>query len=96
MKRPRLRHKTEGEVQVPAYEMLRGDRGLSERMLGALLRGVSTRLYFADDPQLGSDPILALVPAERRSTLLAHSRGGSDYLWDIHMQGDAETVFFNY
>ncbi|WP_126945087.1 protocatechuate 3,4-dioxygenase subunit alpha [Xanthomonas sp. BRIP62409] len=61
-----------------------------------LLRGVSTRLYFADDPQLGSDPILALVPAERRGTLLAQSRGGSDYVWDIHMQGDAETVFFHY
>jgi putative transposase len=27
VKRPRLRHKTEGEVKVPAYEMLRHDRG---------------------------------------------------------------------
>ncbi len=35
VKRPRLRHKTEGEVKVPAYETLRTDRGLSERMLGA-------------------------------------------------------------
>lgn len=60
------------------------------------LRGVSTRLYFADDPQLRSDPILALVPAERRATLLAQSRGSGNYVWDIHMQGDAETVFFHY
>jgi len=45
VKRPRLRHKTDGEVKVPAYETLRSDRGLSERMLGALLRGVSTREY---------------------------------------------------
>jgi putative transposase len=45
VQRPRLRHKTDGEVKVPAYETLRTDRGLSERMLGTLLRGVSTREY---------------------------------------------------
>jgi putative transposase len=45
VKRPRLRHKTEGEVKVPAYEMLRQDRGLGQHLLGALLRGVSTREY---------------------------------------------------
>jgi transposase-like protein len=45
VKRPRLRHKTEGEVKIPAYEQLRRDRGLSQQMLGALLRGVSTREY---------------------------------------------------
>lgn len=45
VKRPRLRHKTEGEVKIPAYEMLRQDRGLGQHMLGALLRGVSTREY---------------------------------------------------
>jgi transposase-like protein len=45
VKRPRLRHKTEGEVKVPAYEALQKDRGLSQRMLGALMRGVSTREY---------------------------------------------------
>jgi hypothetical protein len=36
LKRPRLRHKTNGEVQVPAYESLRADRGLSEQMLARL------------------------------------------------------------
>jgi len=45
VKRPRLRHKTAGEVKVPAYEALQKDRGLSQRMLGALMRGVSTREY---------------------------------------------------
>lgn len=61
-----------------------------------LLHSVSTRMYFADDSQLASDPILALVPAARRTTLLAQPRGDGAYHWDIHMQGDAETVFFNY
>jgi putative transposase len=45
VKRPRLRHKTEGEVSIPAYQQLRQDRGLGQQMLGALLRGVSTREY---------------------------------------------------
>lgn len=54
VKRPRLRHKTEGEVKVPAYETLRMDRGLSERMLGALLRGVSTRAYQEVLPEMAA------------------------------------------
>ena len=45
VKRPRLRHKTEGEVKIPAYELLRQDRGLGQHMLGSLMRGVSTREY---------------------------------------------------
>jgi putative transposase len=45
VKRPRLRHKTEGEVKIPAYEKLRQDRGLQQHMLGVLLRGISTREY---------------------------------------------------
>jgi transposase-like protein len=52
LKRPRLRHKTEGEVKIPAYEELRQDRGLQQRMLGALLRGVSTREYDEVLPQM--------------------------------------------
>lgn len=52
VKKPRLRHKTEGEVKVPAYEMLRQDRGLGQHMLGALLRGVSTREYQEVLPQM--------------------------------------------
>jgi len=52
VKRPRLRHKTEGEVKIPAYEALRQDRGLGQHMLGALLRGVSTREYQEVLPQM--------------------------------------------
>jgi transposase-like protein len=52
VRRPRLRHKSEGEVKVPAYEMLRQDRGLGQHMLGALLRGVSTREYQEVLPQM--------------------------------------------
>ncbi|MBB4133242.1 protocatechuate 3,4-dioxygenase subunit alpha [Xanthomonas sp. 3075] len=78
----------EGRAQAAHLSVLVFMRGL--------LRGASTRLYFADDPQLGSDPILALVPAERRATLLAQPVGNGAYAWDIHMQGEMETVFFRY
>jgi len=52
VKRPRLRHKTEGEVKIPAYELLRQDRGLGQHMLGSLMRGVSTREYSEVLPQM--------------------------------------------
>jgi len=52
VKRPRLRHKTKGEVKIPAYEKLRQDRGLAQHLLGALLRGVSTREYAEVLPQM--------------------------------------------
>ena len=57
-----------------------------------------TRIYFADDP-LETDPTLALIDVARRSTLVAErtSDGGGRvvYRWDIHLQGERETVFFD-
>lgn len=60
-----------------------------------LLRHLYTRVYFADDPALERDPILAIVPADRRQTLLA--RRADDGAWDfvVKLQGDGETVFFD-
>ncbi len=52
VKRPRLRHKQEGEVAVPAYEALQENGATAERMMGALLRGVSTRQYEEVLPQM--------------------------------------------
>jgi protocatechuate 3,4-dioxygenase alpha subunit len=62
-----------------------------------LLRHLYTRIYFAGDPALGEDAVLALVPQERRDSLLAHPQPDSPGLWafDIHLQGDRETVFFD-
>jgi protocatechuate 3,4-dioxygenase alpha subunit len=43
------------------------------------------------------DPVLALVPEERRATLLAKPAAEHPGLWshEIRLQGDAETVFFD-
>jgi protocatechuate 3,4-dioxygenase, alpha subunit len=67
-----------------------------------LLHHLHTRLHFAGDPRLASDPVLALVPESRRATLIANPDGeskdpASDGRWrfDIHLQGPNETVFFD-
>jgi putative transposase len=52
VKRPRLRHKTEGEVKIPAYESLRQNQALGPYMLGALLRGISAREYHEVLPKM--------------------------------------------
>jgi protocatechuate 3,4-dioxygenase alpha subunit len=63
-----------------------------------ILRRMFTRIYFADEAANASDPVLALVPAERRSTLIARRDGdvggAPRYVLDIHLQGEDETVFF--
>jgi len=45
VRKPRLRHKEQGEVEVPAYQALRTNSTLAARMLDILLHGVSTRHY---------------------------------------------------
>ena len=59
-----------------------------------LLKRLVTRLYFAGDPANEEDQILQLVPAGRRYTLMAQE---CDRVWtfDIHLQGERETVFFD-
>ena len=57
-----------------------------------------TRMYFSDETNNDRDPVLNSVESERRHTLIA-TRQESDsrpvYRFDIHMQGQDETVFFN-
>ena len=59
-----------------------------------LLRHIFTRIYFAGDPALSEDPVLALVPEDRRETLLAHL-DGDVWVFDLRLQGKGETVFFD-
>jgi protocatechuate 3,4-dioxygenase alpha subunit len=58
--------------------------------------GLHTRAYFADDPALEEDPVLARIEHKSRiKTLLAKPKGGGVYEMDIHLQGRDETVFFD-
>jgi protocatechuate 3,4-dioxygenase, alpha subunit len=66
-------------------------------MRGMLLH-TFTRIYFEDEAQANQqDPVLAAVPADRRGTLIARREPNTAnvYRFDIHMQGDKETVFFD-
>ena len=64
-----------------------------------LLSHAYTRLYFEDEQEANAqDPVLASVPENRRASLIARREDGPDgthYRFDIHMQGDRETVFFD-
>ena len=62
-----------------------------------LLRQVYTRLYFSGHALNARDPILALVPRERRETLMATRAVNDPDMWEftIRLQGEAETVFFD-
>lgn len=64
-----------------------------------MLNHLYTRIYFDDEAQANAaDPLLQSVPQERRGTLLARrdAQGGRVvYHFDIYMQGDRETVFFD-
>jgi protocatechuate 3,4-dioxygenase alpha subunit len=56
-----------------------------------LLRHLTTRIYL-DAP--ARDPVLERIPSARRATLLA-DRTGDGYRFDIRIQGERETVFFD-
>jgi protocatechuate 3,4-dioxygenase alpha subunit len=62
-----------------------------------MLKQLYTRVYFTGEPANEADPVLALVPKERRSTLLARPDSARSGGWrhDIHLQGEQETVFFD-
>ena len=59
-----------------------------------LLVQLATRIYFEGEPGNADDPVLALVPAERRDTLIAKRDGAGIFRFDIRLQGEGETVFF--
>ena len=61
------------------------------------LHHLYTRLYFSDEAN-DNDPILHSVDAARRQTLIARREEKNSrtfYHFDIHMQGENETVFFD-
>lgn len=80
--------------QAPHIDVSVFARGLLHRLV--------TRVYFADDAEAHqTDPVLSTIDdADARSTLVAvpgERQDGSArvYRFDIHLQGDRETVFFD-
>lgn len=76
-----------GRLQAPHLAVSVFSRGLLNRVV--------TRIYFADEPAANAeDPVLATVDPDRRDTLLARP-DGDGYTFDIRLQGEHETVFFD-
>lgn len=64
-------------------------------LMRGLLRHLWTRLYFPDEALNATDPILNLVPQGRRQTIIARLAENGVLHWNLLMQGDDETVFFD-
>ena len=79
----------DGGLQAPHLNVHVFARGLLDHL--------TTRMYFSDEAANESDPLLMTVEAGRRPTLIAQRRQGEGivYVFDIVLQGDGETVFFD-
>lgn len=81
--------------RVPGPGRLQAPHLLVGLFARGLLARIVTRIYFDDEASNAGDPILERVPPDRRPTLVAASRGGGLYRFDIALQGPHETVFFD-
>jgi protocatechuate 3,4-dioxygenase alpha subunit len=81
----------EGSFQSPHISLILQARGM--------LNQLYTRIYFSDEEEANQDDlILRRIPTPRRQTLIAQLVEGSDpptYTFDIRIQGEDETVFFD-
>ncbi len=73
--------------QAPHIDLSVFARGMLDRVI--------TRVYFADEPAANAvDPVLRLLPTDAARATLIAARTAEGYRFDIHLQGDDETVFF--
>ena len=84
-----------GRVPAPGGKLQASHLVVTIFMRG-LLKQLLTRMYFPDDPANADDPVLNLVPAERRATLIARKKSDGVLEWDVVLQGKNETVFFDF
>lgn len=77
----------DGRMQAPHISIWIVARGIN--------LGLHTRMYFPDEDN-DADPILSRIEHRNRvPTLIAGKTGENAYRFDIHLQGDGETVFFD-
>ena len=85
--KPRSRIEPGGVVHAPHFAVRVLARGILTEYL--------TRVYFEDEPDNARDEVLQLVPEARRATIVAVAGTPPDYHFDIVVQGERETVFFD-
>jgi protocatechuate 3,4-dioxygenase alpha subunit len=78
----------DGSLQAPHISFWIVARGINI--------GLNTRMYFADEAAANEqDPLLARIEHRDRVQTLIAPRSGDTYTFDIKLQGDGETVFFD-
>ena len=84
---PQPRVDPDGAVHAPHFAV---------RVLGrGILTAYLTRVYFGGHADNDRDAVLQGVPVHRRATLVAMPGALSEYHFDIVVQGERETVFFD-
>lgn len=78
---------TATEGGTPFFAVTVFARGLLDRLF--------TRAYVPEHPALDDDALLASLPEDRRATLIA-TGDASGLVFDIHLQGERETVFLTF
>ncbi len=80
----------DGTPQAPHINVVVFARGL--------LRQVVTRLYFPDEGKANArDPVLSSIEdPELRETLVARKEGDGAYSFDVRLQGEGQTAFFEF
>lgn len=76
----------DGHAQAPHVDMAIFARGL--------LKQVVTRVYFPDEPANVEDPVLSAVADPARRATLVAERTEDGFRFDIRLQGERETIFF--
>lgn len=79
----------EGKFQAPHVNVAIYARGILQQLY--------TRVYFGGDPLNREDPVLMLIPEARRETLMAQANSvrPHEWLFEIRLRGENETVFFD-
>jgi protocatechuate 3,4-dioxygenase alpha subunit len=79
----------DGRTEAPHLDVSVFARGLLDRVV--------TRIYFPDEEAANAaDPVLSALPEPaRRDTLIATADGAGRFRFDIRLQGEGETVFFD-
>jgi protocatechuate 3,4-dioxygenase alpha subunit len=89
LRRPTAQKLPDGESLAPHFNVIVFGPGI--------LKPLHTRVFFPDEAEANSaDPILQLVPQDRRDRLVAAEGDGATLRFDIYLQGPQETVFFDF
>jgi protocatechuate 3,4-dioxygenase alpha subunit len=78
----------DGDIEAPHLDVSVFARGLLDRVV--------TRMYFPDERAANAaDPVLCSIAKPRRSTLIAIAEPDGYLRFDVRLQGERETVFFD-